>query len=869
MDRLNSLKKIMLYACVLLCALLMFGNAQAQSQKPNIIFILGDDIGLKTFSFNGGQSYNTPNLDSMVKRGMNFTGCHASPLCSPSRMLLLTGKYNFRNYFKWGVMDTNQKSIANVLKDAGYTTACFGKWQLDGGDVSLHKFGFDSYNVWMPFAGFEPARYKFPVLYTNGETIADSIIGNQYSEDIMTDSVINFMKRNKSVPFFIYYSMLLVHPPYQPTPDDSAYASWTSRSLSDTSFYKSDIEYMDKKIGEIVNKVKQLGIANNTVIIYTGDNGTPKDVFQQIDDSTEEGGKGLSVEKGLQVPLIIDWPKEIKAGSVNHDLISFVDFFPTLAHMANTSLPTDDGTLDGVDFYPRLKGNPGTPRQWLFYDYDPYPGADTSIRWAETKEYKLYDTSLYNSNRAFYNIKKDPNEVDSISHNSLTPDELSIKQELLRVINSYVKQGIPLLSKADLVSLTDSSVIAEDSIRTYGESTLKNNGMVWSENPDPVYPTSSHISYNSGLGLFQANIKGLKANSVYYIRAYAKNFAGVAYSNEIKFRTLLHAPVALTATSVNNSMLIANWHSVNAASKYKLYVSTRPNFVNIKPKTVDERFNNGVIPPNGWIFAGNIVVNNTAHNQGGPALQFNVGNPQVITKQLAGPATQLKFWIKGLNTDSIGHFLVEGFNGLKWLTIKSIQPISKDGLTKTFDSSSNTPLPPNIIQFRFTYYKGKGTGSVAFDNVYIKYNIITNSFVNGYDGLAVNDTSAIVTGLKAGTTYYYRVKAISSNNTSGNSNTISATTCASADCNQNAIANDMMNNINVFPNPSSKDFTLVVSKTNSQVEIDVIDVNGKTVYQTKAFNHNNFVFGKNFAPGIYFARVTQDGNAKSFKLVKQ
>ena len=203
------------YYLIFLCSVLINHNSMAQTQKPNIIFILGDDIGYKTLTVNGGNSYSTPHLDSMARNGMNFTQCHSSPLCSPSRFMLLTGKYNFRNYTEWGNMDTSQKTIGNMFKDAGYKTACFGKWQLNGGDFSIHQFGFDSYCVWDAVdPNISGARYKSPKIYTNGRFVADSLINGKYGEDIFSDSVINFIEQNNSVPFFIYYPMVLAHEPF-------------------------------------------------------------------------------------------------------------------------------------------------------------------------------------------------------------------------------------------------------------------------------------------------------------------------------------------------------------------------------------------------------------------------------------------------------------------------------------------------------------------------------------------------------------------------------------------------------------------------------------------------------------------------------
>src|SRR5580765_4373913 len=116
--------------------------------KPNIILILADDYGYEVPQFNGGQSYQTPNLNQMAQQGMRFTQCHSTALCSPSRFMLLTGKYNFRNYTAWGTMDTSQRTIANMLRDAGYATCIAGKWQLNGGESLIKNSGFDNYVVW-------------------------------------------------------------------------------------------------------------------------------------------------------------------------------------------------------------------------------------------------------------------------------------------------------------------------------------------------------------------------------------------------------------------------------------------------------------------------------------------------------------------------------------------------------------------------------------------------------------------------------------------------------------------------------------------------------------------------------------------------
>ncbi len=748
----------------------------AQSKKPNIIFILGDDIGYNTPTVNGGRSYSTPSLDSMAQGGMNFTECHASPLCSPSRVMLLTGKYNFRNYTEWGNMDTSQRTIANMLKDAGYKTACYGKWQLDGGDASLHKFGFDDYCVWLPFIMPDQARYKNPVLYTNNAYLPDSLTQNKYGEDIVVDSLENFIEQNKDTSFFIYYPMLLAHPPFQPTPDDSDFSTWSFPNRTDTGYYPSMIKYMDKKIGEIIRKVKNLGIGDNTLIIYTGDNGTPTGISELIEgDSTIRGGKGTTTEFGTHVPLIFYWPNTITAGTINNDLIGFTDFMPTFADIAGTQTPAIYEPLDGVSFAPQLKGETGNPRSSLFYHYDDHPGSSKLIRWAQTSTYKLYDTSATDTSRRFYNIQKDIHEKTPIPDSLLSPQEVLIKQQLLNVINSYVAQGTPIFSNIAFSALTDSSIILKDSILIDGGSTITKSGFVWGANANPAMSSSKHVTNNIQIGTFADTIKGLTPNKTYYIRAYAVNNTGINYSSQIKIKTLLPAPLATQGSSVDSSHFFANWHPVTGAGFYKLSVSLYPTFSAIKSLNLTENFNNGTTAPDGWMFKGNIRTDSSDFLKAYPSIVFNASKSQITTKVLDGRATQLKFWLKGLNTKYASSLLVEGFNGSEWIPLKTYNNLSKTGSVKTINFSSNPPLPDSIIQFRFTYTKAGGT--LALDDISINYSVSSPSFIPGYNNLLVKDTSQIVTGLKPKTVYYYRVRAGNGSVISENSNVITASTC--------------------------------------------------------------------------------------------
>jgi len=854
-------------------------HAKAQTQKPNIILILGDDIGYKVPTVNGGKSYSTPNIDSMARHGMRFTQCHASPMCSPSRFMLLTGKYNFRNYTRSGLMDTTQRTFANMFQSAGYKTACFGKWQLDGGDASIHAFGFDSYCVINPLGRADDdenlRRYKNPTIYTNGEYVPNELVLNKYSEDIFTDSVMNFIENNKAVPFFIYYPMVLAHKPFQPTPDDSDFATW--KYGSDTAYFPSMIKYMDKKIGEIIKKVKKIGIENNTVIIYIGDNGTPYEISEYVDnDSLITGGKGLTTENGIRVPMIFYWPKTINAGLVNNDLIGFTDFLPTLADIANIPVPTNYGPLDGVSFAPRLVGNEGTPRAWLFYHYDSDTKKHILIRWAQTKKYKLYDTSTLSNKRLFYNIINDVNEEHPLSDNSLTAQEQIIRNRLLNVINHYVAQGTPLLSLTPPLSLiTDSSVVLRCTIKSDGGSTVTASGAVWGTSPDPEISSSNYTQTGISCGPFLTQVTGLKANTLYYIRAYATNFAGTAYSNQIIFKTLLNPPVATKATEPDSNKFTANWKAYDGAINYRLDVSTSRTFKRKDTIELVEGFDNGITPPTGWIISNNIFADSAIFGIAPPSLEFRASNTQVLTKKLNGPATQLKFWIKGLNTDNLSSCLVEGFDGNKWTTIANLASLSKTGETKIFNANSSSPLAPGFIQFRFTYTKG--TGTLAFDDVSIRYNNSVPFFIPGYNNLGVKTNSKIVTGLKPGTNYYYRVRAETDSTITGNSNVIAVTTNKAGLIHETttSINNSSVITINnglkikVSPNPSSDEFVLTTQTSkNEKIEITVIDMQGREVYRATGSGNNKYIFGRTFAPGVYIARVIQGNYIQTIKVVK-
>ena len=410
-------------------------EASAANGKPNIILILADDIGYGIPTVNGGETYQTPNIDRLASAGMRFTQVYGSPLCSPSRTMFMTGKYNFRNYQDWGVLDLNEQMMSNVLQDAGYKTYVAGKWAFDGGDISVKAHGFDDYSIWSPFVGDNGSHYKTPRIYENGANLPNSVVNNKYGDDIFTDRVLSFIKQNRNENFFVYFPITLCHSPYSPTPDDPQYASWNPKAPSDTTYFPSMVKYMDKKIGMITGSLRAWRLFNNTILMFAGDNGTPHGIWFTQDGVYQEGSKSSTNTYGTHVPLIVTWPAGgVSGGQVNNNLVDFTDFTATVLEAAGTNAPADYGTIDGVSFLNQLKGLPNTPRDWVFCHYKPdTDGQNGNVvrRWINNTQYKLYD-----STGRFYNIVLDPEEKKPIKKNKMTAEEKALQAEFQSIMNT-------------------------------------------------------------------------------------------------------------------------------------------------------------------------------------------------------------------------------------------------------------------------------------------------------------------------------------------------------------------------------------------------------------------------------------------------
>jgi arylsulfatase A len=428
-----------LFYCVLL-ALTLIGTrpSHATSNRPNIILIVADDLGYECITANGGQSYQTPVLDRLAAEGIRFEHCHSQPLCTPTRVQLMTGRYNVRNYINFGTLPRTETTFAHTLKQAGYATAICGKWQLGKEPDSPQHFGFDEAFLWQHTR--RPPRYANPGLERNAAE--KDYTQGEYGPTLINDFALDFITWHKEQPFFLYYPMILTHDPFQPTPDSPNWDPKTAdeRQLKDPKHFSDMVAYMDKMIGRVDAKLEELGIRDNTVLIFLGDNGTHSTITSQFKGKPYWGGKGSTTARGTHVPLIVSWPALITTGRVNTDLICTADFLPTLCHIAGSPLPTG---LDGITFFPQLQGQPGTPRPWIYSWYSPRQKMDLTVQECVfNHHYKLYRDG------SFFDLRQDPFETGPINPSSLIADQISARQELQSALARYANVRPTALDEA-------------------------------------------------------------------------------------------------------------------------------------------------------------------------------------------------------------------------------------------------------------------------------------------------------------------------------------------------------------------------------------------------------------------------------------
>jgi len=354
-------------------ALLFCQNCHASGasvNQPNIVLIFADDLGIEALNAYGGRDVQTPHLDNLASNGMLFTHCFANPACSPSRAEIMSGTYPRFTGIKhvlthWDddtCLDPKKfNSFANQLKKAGYATAVAGKWNLSWleRNDTVKAFGFDEYCLWQMYDrnGTKRSRFYKPYFRMNG-SIEEESIAERFGPDVLVDFMVDFMKRNKDEPFLVYYPALLVHTPYIRVPGGPTTSALPdSEQTNGPECFSEMVEYLDKNVGRLVNAVDELGISNNTIVIFCADNGTHGPVTSIWGENSAriKGGKMTMTDRGSRVPLVVRWPETIKPGTQCDDLVELADFLPTfLGSVFRAAQLVDPGQLPLVGIDPFL-----------------------------------------------------------------------------------------------------------------------------------------------------------------------------------------------------------------------------------------------------------------------------------------------------------------------------------------------------------------------------------------------------------------------------------------------------------------------------------------------------------------------------------
>jgi len=481
-------------------------SEDAKAQKPNIIYILADDLGYGDLACYGQKKIETPHIDKLAENGMMFTQHYSgAPVCAPSRCVLLTGKHSGHAYVRgndewasrgkvWDYramladstlegqrpLPANTVTIASLLQNAGYKTGMTGKWGLGAPQTESipTKMGFDY------FLGYNCQRQAhtyYPVflyenekrLYLNNDTVAphtklaegadpynlDSytkFTSNDYSPDIMFNGMMDFIEENKDDPFFFYWASPIPHLALQAPKrwvdyyvekfgDEEPYIGnrgyFPNRYPRAT--YAAMISYLDERVGQLVQKLKDDGIYDNTLIIFSSDNGptynggVDAEYFNSSGLFNNEYGwtKGFVHEGGIRVPMIVSWPDKIQAGTITYKISAFRDVMPTLCEIAEAPMPD---SLDGISFASTLfNHNPQDSNPYYYWEFAGYQGQQ-AVRMGDWKAIRK-NIKKGNMEIELYNLADDIKEENNIAKNH--PDIIKKMEQIMK------KEHIPATLK--------------------------------------------------------------------------------------------------------------------------------------------------------------------------------------------------------------------------------------------------------------------------------------------------------------------------------------------------------------------------------------------------------------------------------------
>jgi arylsulfatase A-like enzyme len=403
--------------------------------RPNIVFILADDLGYGDLSCYGQKYFQTPHIDQLAETGMRFTQHYAgSPVCAPSRCVLMTGKHTGHAWVRGNKqaepsgqlpLPENEVTFARLLQSSGYKTGCFGKWGLGiaGSSGDPQKHGFDEF-----FGYYDQvlAHNSFPeYLYRNGEKVdldnevhyldeshwsrglgSYSTVKRDYSNDLIFEEALGFLEKNRENPFFLYFPTTIPHDNGE-APEGERFevpelGKFKDRDWSgEEKAYAAMVRRLDMYVGKIEEKLRELNLEQNTMIVFTSDNGAVHpDTFENRfgSNGTLRGYKRDLYEGGIRVPLIIKWPAVIEGGQTSGHISAFWDFFPTLCDVAGIQSTHE---TDGISFLPELRGKNQPEHEYLYWEFHWWKPSKRALRMGKWKavqnapesEIELYDLS--------------------------------------------------------------------------------------------------------------------------------------------------------------------------------------------------------------------------------------------------------------------------------------------------------------------------------------------------------------------------------------------------------------------------------------------------------------------------------------------
>ena len=435
-----------------------YGLYAVEPRVPNIVLILADDLGVEGLNCYGGTSYRTPRLDRLAAEGMRFTHAYAQPLCTNTRIQLMTGLYNHRNWLYFGCLDPRAKTFGHYLSKAGYKTCMVGKWQLQSYDppdypggkhrrgkgMKVDDAGFHEYSLWhtghtedkgLSLRRSDDIRER-QVSHRHEGPLWAGPLGEAYLEQVS--------QATEERPETFFCLLCDGTAALALRADTSQQRLGRRREAASAAGYHRRRHEVFCRHGRLRGRGRRTGrrrsrssrlCVEETLILFYSDNGTDRRVTSQTIFGTVAGGKGTTTNAGTHVPLIARWPGRIGQGTINANLVDSTDFLPTLLEAAGRPVaPADGVSLDGTSFFGQLLDKPTKPRQWVFCHYDPRPGWDKEkyrlVRFARDRRFKLY------ADGRLFDIHADIREQHPIIDAEATPEARAARERLDAVLKS-------------------------------------------------------------------------------------------------------------------------------------------------------------------------------------------------------------------------------------------------------------------------------------------------------------------------------------------------------------------------------------------------------------------------------------------------